>query len=179
MIQSFLSFLIQSGLSRAEVKFCIGNLLVLVEIADRRIQLIRLRAGLLRQLLRLTSLGRSLQSLLICLVCGGLRLVDAGLRTGIYVLDIVRVLSSELIELVQPVFNRCDLTIDPLLAGQRIHLAPEALVRLRGQRLTGSVSARIAGATRSTRGSRCCGGGAGLRSAARRRRGSLRQGWHA
>ncbi len=161
------------------MKFCIGNLLVLVEIADRRIQLVRLRTGLLRQLLRLTGLGRSLQSLLICRVCRGLSLMDAGLRTGIDVLNIVSVLGSELIKLIQPIFNRCDLTIDPLLAGQRIHLAPKAFVRLGGQWLTGSVSSRITGATRSTCGSRCCGGSAGLRSAARRRRGSLRQGRHA
>jgi hypothetical protein len=173
LIKSFLGFLIQCGLSRAEVKFCIGDLLVLVEIADRRIQLIRLRAGLCGQLLGLTSLGRSLQSLLICLVCRSLRLVDTSLRAGIDILDIIRVLGGELIQLIQPVFNRRNLTIDPLLPRQRIHLAPEAFVRLGRQRLTGSVSGRIAGATRSTRGSRCRGGGAGLRSAARRR-GSLR-----
>ena len=64
------------------MKFCVSNLLVLVEIADRRIQLIGLGAGLLSQLLCLTGLGRSLQSLLIRLVCGALSLVDAGLCTG-------------------------------------------------------------------------------------------------
>jgi hypothetical protein len=47
------------------VKLCVGNLLVLVKIADRRIQLIRLRTSLLRQLLRLTGLGGSLESLLV------------------------------------------------------------------------------------------------------------------
>jgi hypothetical protein len=173
LIQGFLGFLIQRGLSRAEVKFCIGNLLVLVEIADRRIQLVRLRAGLLCQLLRLTSLRRSLQSLLICLVCRTLRLVDTSLRAGIDILDVIRVLGGELIQLIQPVFNRRNLTIDPLLPCQRIHLAPESFVRLGWQWLTSSVSGGIAGATRSTCGSRCRGGGAGLRSAARRR-GSLR-----
>ena len=48
-----------------------------------------------------------------------------------------------------------------------------------GQRLTGSVSGRIAGAARCTCGSRCCGGGAGLRSATPRRRGTLRHYRHA
>ena len=64
------------------MKFGIGNLLVLVKIADRRIQLSRLRAGLLRQLLRLTGLGRSLLCLLICRVGSGLRLVDTSLGTA-------------------------------------------------------------------------------------------------
>ncbi len=118
---------------RAEVKLGIGNLLVLVKVGDRRIQLTGLRAGLLRHLLRLTGLGRGLQCLLICLIRSGLRLMDTSLCAGIYILDIVRVLGRELIELVQPVFYRSYLTIDPLLAGQRVQLAPEALVRLSGQ----------------------------------------------
>ncbi len=47
------------------MKFGIRDLLVLVEIGDRRVQLSRLRICLLRQLLRLTGLGAGLQSLLI------------------------------------------------------------------------------------------------------------------
>ena len=69
------------------MKFSIGDLLVLVEVGDRRIQLARLRSRLLRQLLGLTGLGRRLQSLLIGWVRSALCLVDTCLCPAIDVLD--------------------------------------------------------------------------------------------
>ena len=112
------------------MKLGIRNLLVLVEIRDRRIQLTGLRVRLLRHLLRLTGLGTGLHGLLICRIRSGLRLVNTSLGPAIDILDVVCVLRRELIQLVQPIFYRCYLTVDPLLPGQGVHFAPEALVGL-------------------------------------------------
>ena len=92
LIQSFFRFVIQHSLCRAEMKLSIGDLLVLVDVADRRIQLAGLGSCLLRNLLRLASLGRSLQGLLVRLLGGRLRLLDTGLGATVHVFDIVRVL---------------------------------------------------------------------------------------
>ena len=163
------------------MQFCVGNLLVLVKIRDRRIQLAGLRTCLLRHLLRLTSLRSCLLRLLVCCVCRALRLVNTGLGPAIYVLNIVRVLCSELIQLVQPIFYRRHLTIYPLLAGQGVHLSPEAFSGLRRKRLSSGVRRRITCCARSARGGRAGRGwsGAGLRSATVRRRSVLRHRWHA
>jgi hypothetical protein len=53
--------------------------------------------------------------------------MNAGLGTGVYVLNVVRVLSRELIQLVQPVFYRSNLPVDPLFTGKGVHFAPKAL----------------------------------------------------
>jgi len=74
------------------MKLSIGDLLVLVDVADRRIQLAGLGSCLLRNLLRLASLGRSLQGLLVRLLGGRLRLLDTGLGATVNVFNIVRVL---------------------------------------------------------------------------------------
>ena len=110
------------------MEFSIGDLLVLVEIGNRRVQLGGLRIRLLRQLLRLTGLRTRLLGLLIGSIRSALCLVDTCLGPAINILNIVCVLGCELIQLIQPVFHRGDLPVDPLLACQRIHLAPEALV---------------------------------------------------
>ena len=162
------------------MKFGIRNLLVLIKVSDRRIQLRGLRVGLLRHLLRLTGLGASLLGLLICRVRRALRLMDTSLGAAINILDIVRVLGGKLIELVQPIFYRGYLTIYPLLTGQWVHFSPETLGRLRWQRLSGSVSRRICRGTRSARGGRAAGAGVALVCGApSRSRGILRNRWHA
>ena len=121
------------------MQFRICNLLVLIEVRDRRIQLAGLRIGLLRHLLRLTCLGTGLHCLLVCCIRRALSLVNSCLGATVDVLNIVRVLSGELIELVQPVFYGRYLPIDPLLTGQGIHLAPKTLSRLGWQRLPGGI----------------------------------------
>ena len=159
----------------------IGYLLVLIKVRDRSIQLAGLRICLLRQLLCLTGLSACLLSLLVCSIRRGLRLVDPGLSPAVDILDIVRVLCCELIKLVQPIFYRRYLTIYPLLASQGVHLSPEAFSGLSGKRLSSGVSRRICCCARSARGGRASRGwsGAGLRSAAVRRRGILRHRRHA
>ncbi len=163
------------------MQFSVGNLLILVKIRDRSVQLAGLRVCLLRQLLGLTSLGACLLCLLICRIRRALRLVNTSLGTAVYVFNVVRVLSSELIQLVQPVFYRSNLPIYPLFAGQGIQFSPETLGGLSRKRLSSSVSRRICCCTRRTGGGRVGRGrsGAGLRSAAVRRRSVLRHGRHA
>ncbi len=163
------------------MQLCIGNLLVLVKVRDRCIQLSGLRICLLRHLLRLTSLSACLLCLLVRSIGRALRLVDPGLSAAVYILNIVRILCCELIKLVQPIFYRRYLTIYPLLASQGVHLSPEALSGLSRKRLSSGVSRRICCCARSARGGRASRGrsGAGLRSAAVRRRGSLRHRRHA
>ena len=159
----------------------VGNLLVLIKVRDRSIQLAGLRICLLRHLLRLTSLGACLLCLLVRSIGRALRLVDPGLSATVYILNIVRILCSELIKLVQPIFYRRYLTIYPLLASQGVHLSPEALSGLSRKRLSSGVGRRIRCCARSARGGRAGRGwsGAGLRSAVIRRRGGLRHRWYA
>src|SRR6202042_1829418 len=118
---SFFCLGIQSRLAGAEMQLGVGNLLVLIKIRDRSIQLTGLRVGLLRHLLRLASLSACLLSLLVCRVGRALRLVNPGLSAAVNVLDVVRVLGGELIKLVQPIFYRRYLTVYPLLASQGVH----------------------------------------------------------
>ncbi|MEA2539121.1 MAG: hypothetical protein QOH35_487 [Acidobacteriaceae bacterium] len=109
------------------MQFGVGNLLILIKVRDRIIQLAGLRVCLLRHLLRLTSLSACLLCLLVCSFRRALRLMNPGLGTGVYVFNVVRVLSSELIQFVQPVFYRGNLPVDPLFTGKGIHFAPKAL----------------------------------------------------
>ncbi len=159
----------------------VGNLLVLIKIRDRSIQLTGLRICLLRHLLRLTSLSARLLRLLVRSIGRALCLVDPGLSPTVDILNIVRILCCELIKLVQPIFYRRYLTIYPLLAGQGIHLSPETLSGLSRKRLSSSIGRRIGCCARSARGGRAGRGrsGAGLRSAVIRRRGILRHRWYA
>ena len=122
------------------MQLCIGNLLVLIKVRDRGIQLGGLRICLLRHRLRLTGLGACLLCLLVCSIGRALRLMDPGLGSAVDILDIVRVLSGELIKLIQPIFYWRYLTIYPLLAGQRVHLSPETLSGLSGKRLSSGIS---------------------------------------
>jgi len=87
-------------LRRTEVKLGVGNLLVLVEVIDRGIQLPGLSICLLRQLLRLPGLGAGLQRLLICRFSSGLSLVNTRLSPSVYIFDIVCVFGGELIEFI-------------------------------------------------------------------------------
>src|SRR5260370_26658667 len=83
------------------------------------------------------------------MLVGGVRRVhgvfDAGLRPGVYVLDIVSVLSLELIEFIDLVLDGTGLPVDPLLTGEGVHFAPEALLRLILQRLAGCVGRVVIG----------------------------------
>jgi len=101
-----LAFGIECDLRRTKVKFCIRNLLVLIEIAHRRTQLAGLRACLLRRLLGLTGLCRSRHCLLIRLVRSTLCLVNTCLGATVDILDVVCILRRQLIQLIQAVFNR-------------------------------------------------------------------------
>jgi hypothetical protein len=159
----------------------VGNLLVLVKVRDRCIQLAGLRICLLRHLLRLTGLSACLLRLLVCSIRRALRLVDPGLSATVDILNIVCVLCSELIKLIQPIFYWCYLTIYPLLASQGVHFSPKTLSGLGRKRLSSGVSRGICCCARSARGGRASRGwsGADLRSAAVRRRGSLRHRWYA
>ncbi len=159
----------------------VGHLLILVKIGDRSIQLRGLRGCLLRHRLRLSSLSTRLLCLLVCGLRRALRLMNSGLGTTVYVFNIVRVLSSQLIQLVQPVFYGCYLTIYPLFTGQGIHFSPETLGGLGRKGLSSRVSRRICCCARSARSGRASRGrsGAGLRSAVIRRRSVLRHRRHA
>src|ERR1700738_2436520 len=136
LVQSFFCLGIQSRLRGAEMQLGVGNLLVLINVRDRSIQLAGLSICLLRQRLCLPSLSACLLSLLVCSLRRALRLVNPGLSPSVDILNIVRVLCSELIKLVQPIFYWRYLTIDPLLTGQGVHLPPEAFSGLSGKRLS-------------------------------------------
>ena len=90
------------------------------------------------------------------------------LGAGVYILDIVSVFGLKLIEFVDLVLDGLGLPIDPLLTGQGIHVAPEALLRLILQRLAGCVGRIVVGVHRAARawgaliGSRLSRGGTGL-----------------
>jgi len=139
LIQCFLGFIVQTDLAAAEVELSVGNLLVLIKVCDCRVQLGGLLIRLLSELLRLASLRTSLLRLLVCLISRCLRLVNSSLGASIDILDIVGVLRSKLIQLVQAVLYRRDLTIHPLLTGEGIQLTPKTFIRLFRQRLPGGV----------------------------------------
>jgi hypothetical protein len=63
------------------------------------------------------------------------RVLDTGLGAGVNILDVIRVLRLKLIKLVHLIFNRGGLPVYPLLAGKRVHVTPEPLLRLTLQRL--------------------------------------------
>jgi hypothetical protein len=76
------------------------------------------------------------------LVCGAgciHGILDASLRAGINIVDIVSVLCLKLIELVNLILDGGDLSIYPLLAGERVHMTPETLLRLICEGLAGGV----------------------------------------
>ena len=122
------------------MQFSICNLLILVDIANRGIQLACLRTCLLSYLLRLTRLGRCLLSLLIRLVGRRLCFLYSGLGAAIYVFDVARVFCGYLVELIKPIFYWRNLTIYPLFTRKWIQLTPETFIRLGGQRLTCRIS---------------------------------------
>src|ERR1700761_5724412 len=77
-------------------------------------------------LLRLSS-GRS--RYLVGRVGRSLSLVDACLSAAVDILDVLRVLGVDFIQLVQLTLDRVQPLVYPLLAGKRIHLTPEPLLR--------------------------------------------------
>ena len=105
------------------MKLGVRNLLVLVKIVNRGVQLPSLSICLLRQLLRLPGLGAGLQCLLVCCIGSRLRLVNTRLGPRIYILDIVCVLGGQLIKFIQPVFYRSYLAVYPLLPGKGVHFS--------------------------------------------------------
>src|SRR5580692_8683549 len=88
------------------------------------------------------------------------RILDASLRAAVYILDIIGVLGLQLIKFIYLILDWSGLPIYPLLAGKRVHMAPETLFRLIRQRLACRVGGRIVGVHRSC-------GGAGCRGVAR------------
>jgi len=158
-VKSRLGIVIEGHLGVRETDFGIRNLRILVEVGDGRAQLGRLAGRHLRRLIGLIRLGGGLLRRLIGLVRGGLSLMDARLCTSIYVLDIAGVLGRQLVELVQAVFDRRHLPIDPLLAGERVEMTPKAFIRCGRQGFSGSVGAGVAWVGRRRRwGSRGRGG---------------------
>ncbi len=122
------------------MQFSICDLLILVDVANRSIQLTCLRTCLLSNLLCLTCLGRCLLSLLIRLVGRRLSFLYSGLCTAIHVFDVASVLCGYLVELIKPIFYWRNLAIYPLFTRKWIQLTPEAFIRLGGQRLTCRIS---------------------------------------
>src|ERR1700733_1139362 len=173
IVQSRLGLCIQDRLTVAEINLSVRNRRILVEVRDRRIQIVCAGRSLLRHLRSLSRLRVCRGRKLVRTVSRGLRLLDAGRAARVQILDVVAVLRGELIQLIQPILHRTDLPVDPLLAGQRVQVAPEALIRLRRKRLAGGVGAIVLRILR--RGGwlllRVCRlGGRGLRGQAQRRR---------
>jgi len=101
---------------------------ILVKAADGAIQLVDLAGGLTREGICLLGLlvGRGCD--LTGLVGGGLSLGDAGLRTGIDILDVRGVLRVDFVQFVDLTLNGVKLAFHPLFAGERIDLAPETFL---------------------------------------------------
>ncbi len=102
-------------------------------------------------------------------VGGGHGVLDASLGAGVYVLDVVGVLGLKLIKLVGAILDGIDLAGYPLLAGEGVHVAPEAFLGLILKRLAGGVGGIVGGVHVGAGAGRGC-----LRGLGRRNRG---MGW--
>src|SRR5581483_141137 len=92
-------------------------------------------AGLKRGLVGLLRAVAGIDGVLVGLRGLGVSIADALLRAGVNVLDLASVRRSQVIQLVHTVADRAELALHVLLAGERIDFAPEALARVRLQRL--------------------------------------------
>ncbi len=139
--EGILSFGIQLSLTGTKANLGVIDLLVLIEVRDGGVQLRGLRAGLLRQCVRLIGGGAGGGGGSAGLPGGGFGLTDTGLGAGVYVFNVCGIARLKLIELVEAVLDRIELPIDPLFAGEGVDFSPEAFVGLGCQRMAGGVGA--------------------------------------
>jgi len=129
-VESVFCFRVEHCLPGAEANFSLAYGLILIEIGNRRSELLRPHSRLLGRLLSLGGHATGARRLLARAVRRALRLMNSSLRSCVYILDIARIAGAQLIKLVQSVFDRIQLPIDPLLASKWVKMSPKPFVGL-------------------------------------------------